>query len=162
MPGAVARDCASCAASHGGVQSKGYRGAPFMSLLVVEDNPLQAMMLQRALADRRFDVDLACDGEEALKLGDLGRYEVILLDLELPKIDGLTLLRYIRTTGLRVPVLVLSCHADVATRVEALHAGADDYICKPYHLNELLARIRALLRRPLPLNVCRRALPISP
>ncbi len=153
-PGELLRTAAS--------NPRGYRGAPFMSLLVVEDNPVQAMVLQRALANRQYAVDLACDGEEALKLGDLRRYEIILLDLELPKIDGLTLLRYIRTTGWRVPVLILSCHADVATRVEALQAGADDYICKPYHLHELLARIRALLRRPLPLNVGRRAAPVSP
>lgn len=119
-----------------------------MSLLVVEDNPVQALLLRRALTDRQFEVDVACDGEEALKLGDLGKYEVILLDLGLPKIDGLSLLGQVRASGARVPVMVVSCHEDVEKRVEALQAGADDYVCKPFHIDEIMARIRALLRRP--------------
>lgn len=130
-----------------------------MSFLVVEDNPVQALTLRRTLTDRKYEVDLACDGEEALNLRNLAGYEVILLDLKLPKIDGLTVLRQVRATGVRVPILILSCDTDVAQRVEALQAGADDYLCKPFHVDELLARIRALLRRPRPLDDSRRAPP---
>jgi DNA-binding response OmpR family regulator len=119
-----------------------------MPFLVVEDDPLQALALQEALSAEHFQVDVVRDGAEALKLPSVANYKVILLDLELPNIDGLTLLRHFRSSGVYIPVLALSCDESVERRIEALQAGADDCVCKPFAIEELLARIRALLRRP--------------
>jgi len=117
-----------------------------MSVLVVGDNPFQAMVLRQTLIEHEFKVDAVSGEAEALRLGNLAEYKIILLGL--PFVDGLTLLRHLRNAGLRVPVVVVSGRQDIAQRVEALQAGADDYVCKPFFVEELLARIRAILRRP--------------
>jgi DNA-binding response OmpR family regulator len=118
-----------------------------MSCLVIEDNPINALALQRHLTEQEFAVYVARDGQEALSLFDLPRYRIILLDLELPDVDGLTVLRRLRKRGVSAPIIIVSCHDNLTDRVEALRAGADDYVCKPYHPEELFARIRAKLRR---------------
>jgi DNA-binding response OmpR family regulator len=118
------------------------------SFLLVDDDKANAQLLRPALSDKGLSgIDIASDGEQALSLISSTRYNVIILELELPKIDGLTVLRSLREKGISVPVLVVSRRTTVADRVAALWAGADDYLCKPFELEELQARLRALSRR---------------
>jgi DNA-binding response OmpR family regulator len=118
------------------------------SFLLIDDDEANAQLLRRALSeDGLSGIDIASDGEQALSLSGSTQYNVIILELEIPKIDGLTVLRGLREKGISVPVLVLSRRAAVADRVQALWAGADDYLCKPFELEELQARLRALSRR---------------
>lgn len=109
------------------------------------------MVLQRQLADALggagYAVDCAADGERADFLGQTERYDAVLLDLGLPKVDGLTVLRRWRSAGLVVPVLVLTARDSWYEKVQGIDAGADDYLSKPFRLEELLARLRGLLRR---------------
>jgi DNA-binding response OmpR family regulator len=118
-----------------------------MRVLVVEDETRMAAHLGRALAQECFAVDVAHDGERAWDLLGTCDYDAIVLDLMLPGIDGLTLCRRLRQHGKRSPVLILSARDMIEDRVQGLDAGADDYLVKPFALEELLARIRALLRR---------------
>lgn len=118
-----------------------------MPCLMVEDNPISALNMKYHL-NREFVVNIARDGEEALSLNDLPRYRFILLDLELPKLDGLSVLRCMRQRGVSAPIIIVSCRHALADRVEALRAGADDYVTKPFAPEELFARIHAKLRRP--------------
>lgn len=118
-----------------------------MRALLVEDYaPLRESVAQ-SLVEAGFAVDAAGDGEEGAWLARGGDYDVIVLDIALPKRDGLTILRDLRRAGARVPVLLLTARDTVADRVAGLDAGADDYLVKPFALEELLARVRALLRR---------------
>lgn len=118
-----------------------------MRILLVEDDNLLGDGLRTALSQERYAVDWARDGQEAdLALRDT-EYELVVLDLMLPRIDGVTLLRNLRERSDATPVLVLSARDTVNDRVEALDVGADDYLIKPFELDELLARVRALLRR---------------
>lgn len=118
------------------------------SFLLVDDDEAHAELLRRALSDDGFSgIDVACDGEQALILSSGTHYNVIILELEIPKIDGFTVLRRLRERGVSAPILVLSRRAAVADRVQALWVGADDYLCKPFDLEELQARLRALSRR---------------
>jgi DNA-binding response OmpR family regulator len=118
-----------------------------MRLLVVEDDNAIRGFLVRGLAEEGFAVDEATDGEQGrLKAADPA-YDLIVLDLNLPKADGLAILRDLREHGLPTPVLVLTARDTVADRVAGLEQGADDYLVKPFAFEELLARIRALLRR---------------
>src|ERR1700761_2452623 len=122
-------------------------GAP-MRLLVVEDNADLAELLLPALARQGFAADLmstAADAEEAV-LG--ANYAAMILDLGLPDEDGLTFLRRLRKAGAHLPVLALTARGSVADRVDGLKAGADDYLVKPFAMEELAARLQALLRRP--------------
>jgi two-component system OmpR family response regulator len=118
-----------------------------MRILVVEDEPDLAATLHKALTEEGFAVDVAGDGEDALWQAGSINYDVIVLDLMLPGVDGLTVLARLRAAGSRVPVLVLTARDSSAEKVGALNTGADDYLTKPFTFAELLARIRALIRR---------------
>jgi len=118
-----------------------------MRLLVVEDDASIRGVLARGLTEEGFAVDQAVDGEEGWFKACDPAYDLIVLDLMLPKKDGLTLLRELRAEGIRTPVLVLTARDAVPDRIRGLDQGADDYLIKPFAFDELLARVRALLRR---------------
>jgi two-component system OmpR family response regulator len=118
-----------------------------MRILLVEDDPDLSRQLKAALADGGYAVDHAPDGEEALFLGETEPHDAIILDLGLPKIDGVSVLERWRKTGLATPVLILTARGSWNEKVAGFDAGADDYLTKPFHTEELLARLRALLRR---------------
>lgn len=118
-----------------------------MRALVVEDEAKLGCALQEGLSDAQFTVDLAADGEEALDFARTTPYDVIVLDLLLPRVDGLSVCRRLRATGVRTPILMLTAKDTIPDRITGLDSGADDYLVKPFALGELLARLRALLRR---------------
>jgi len=118
-----------------------------LRVLVVEDEARLARQLERALADAGYAVDCAADGERADFLGHTERYDAVVLDLGLPKVDGLTLLRRWRDAGLDAPVLVLTARGSWHEKVQGIDGGADDYVAKPFRMEEVLARLRALIRR---------------
>jgi len=117
-------------------------------ILVIEDESKVARTLAKGLEADHFAVDRAWDGEEGLQLAGEVNYDAIILDWDLPKLDGLTVLRRLRKTGSHVRILMLSAREDVSDRVCGLRAGADDFVVKPFSYDELLARLHALLRRP--------------
>ena len=119
-------------------------------LLVVDDEPAVRESLERALVAEGYGVLLASDGEEALAAVERDRPDLVLLDVLMPTLDGLAACRRLRAGGNRLPVLMLTARDGVGDRVAGLDAGADDYLVKPFALDELLARIRALLRRAAP------------
>jgi DNA-binding response OmpR family regulator len=119
-----------------------------MHVLVVEDEPKMAALIRRVLVAERHVVDIAPDGVSAVALADQGPHDIIVLDRMLPDIDGFTVLRLLRAKGIATPVLMLTALGTVDDRVAGLDAGADDYLAKPFAFSELLARIRALGRRP--------------
>jgi DNA-binding response OmpR family regulator len=116
-------------------------------ILVVEDDDKIASFLGKGLKQSGFSVDIASDGEEALSLCRSVKYDSVVLDIMLPKLDGLSVLQTLRREKQLVPVLLLSAKASVDNRVTGLHAGADDYLTKPFAFSELLARLQALIRR---------------
>jgi DNA-binding response OmpR family regulator len=116
-------------------------------ILVVEDEPAAASVLAKGLREHAYAVDVAADGAAALEQISINDYDLILLDLMLPRINGLDVCRRLRAEGAAVPILMLTARGGLEERVQGLDAGADDYLPKPYHFPELLARIRALLRR---------------
>ena len=119
-----------------------------MKILVVDDEPAVRDSLRRALELEGYDVDLAIDGEDALgRLSQPVHPDAVILDILMPGVDGLEVCRRMRLSGDEVPVLMLTARAEVDSRVAGLDAGADDYLPKPFALAELLARLRALLRR---------------
>jgi two-component system response regulator TctD len=118
-----------------------------MKLLLVEDDPSMQITLQRALGRRRIDVRICGDGAEAVAQWRAIEPDVVALDLSLPNLDGLQVLAQARAEGLRTPVLLLTARGTVGDRIVGLNAGADDYLPKPFDLDELEARIRALRRR---------------
>ena len=118
-----------------------------MHVLLAEDTGALAAQVQRALADAGHAVDIAPDGETALHLGETVPYDAVVLDLGLPKMDGMTVLRRWRATGQTMPVLILTARGDWASKVDGLNAGADDYLAKPFAMAELVARVNALIRR---------------
>jgi DNA-binding response OmpR family regulator len=118
-----------------------------MRLLLVEDEPDLRRALARALAERQFVVDAAADGEEGLFHAVEGRYDAIVLDLMLPRRDGWDVLEQLRRAGRQTPVLLLTARDEVTDRVRGLNAGADDYLAKPFAIEELIARVQALIRR---------------
>ena len=118
-----------------------------MNLLLVEDDADLALALSRVLCKRGFEVQTVGDGIDALSLLNKRQFDVVLLDLSIPGMDGLQLLTRLRGRGDKTPVLVLTARGGVGDRVSGLNAGADDYLAKPFDLDELEARIRALLRR---------------
>src|SRR5919202_1056592 len=119
-----------------------------MKILVVDDERAVRESLRRALELEGYDVELAADGREGLyRLETNGQPDVVILDVLMPGVDGLEVCRRIRGAGNRVPILMLTASAEVENRVAGLDAGADDYLTKPFALEELLARVRALLRR---------------
>lgn len=118
-----------------------------MRILLVEDDPDIARQLKQALADADYAVDHAPDGEEAQFLGETEPYDAVVLDLGLPKVDGVSVLERWRREGMTSPVLILTARAAWSEKVAGFDAGADDYLTKPFHTEELLARLRALIRR---------------
>ena len=118
-----------------------------MRVLLVEDEPRIAADISAVLRASGMAVDLVADGEEAWFRGDTENYDAVVLDLGLPKLDGLTVLKRWRADGCRFPVLVLTARGMWNERVEGINAGADDYLPKPFEMEELVARLRAILRR---------------
>lgn len=118
-------------------------------LLLVEDDAQLAGMLTRLLTGEGYEVEPAADGQRGLHLGLTRRYDVVIMDRGLPVLDGLELLRQLRRRGVTTPVLVLSARASPVDRVAGLDAGAEDYLTKPFDVDELCARLRALRRRHL-------------
>jgi len=119
-----------------------------MKILAIEDDRTVGQYVKRGLEEQRFHVDLAADGLEGLRLASGGQYDLIILDLRLPEMSGLEVLRNLRDRGLTVPILVLTAQDTVDFKVQALRTGADDYVTKPFSFEELLARVEALGRRP--------------
>ena len=118
-----------------------------MKVLLIDDSERLRRSLQSGLGHSGFAVDVAADGEEGLAFATHGGYDVIVLDLMLPRMDGLTMLERLRESGSAAHVLILSAKDQVAERIEGLQRGADDYLTKPFDFDELVARIRALVRR---------------
>ncbi len=118
-----------------------------MRILVAEDEHKLAAVVRRGLEEHGYAVDVAYDGEDALAMAEVEPYDLIVLDIMLPGIDGLTVCRRLRSERRNMPVLMLTARDTVDDRVAGLDAGADDYLVKPFAFRELLARVRALLRR---------------
>ncbi|NOT70464.1 MAG: response regulator transcription factor [Hyphomicrobium sp.] len=121
-----------------------------MRVLVIEDDRETAQFLQKSLKESGHTADLAGDGETGLGLAGEGTYDVLIVDRMLPRLDGLSVIKTLRTNGNRTPVLILSALGEVDDRVKGLRAGGDDYLTKPYAYSELLARVEALGRRTVP------------
>jgi len=124
-----------------------------MHLLLIEDDEALGDVVRRGLEGYGYRVRWVRDGADAYDVASGGAFDAVILDLMLPNLDGLTLLRGLRDAGVRTPVLCLTARSTVADRVTGLEAGADDYLVKPFAFEELLARLRALLRRPQDLVV---------
>jgi two-component system response regulator TctD len=118
-----------------------------MKLLLVEDNRELASWLGKALRQGQYAVDIAHDGEDADQLLKVADYAAVVLDLGLPKMDGMTLLKRLRKAGNKVPVIILTANAGLDGRIAGLDSGADDYLAKPFEIAELEARLRAVIRR---------------
>lgn len=118
-----------------------------MRILVIEDEKKLVESLKKGLAEHAYAVDAAYDGEEGLLLAEMNPYDVIVLDISLPKMDGFEVVKSLRKKKIATPVLFLTAKQDVEDRVKGLDLGADDYLCKPFAFSELLARIRAIKRR---------------
>ncbi|QIL45355.1 response regulator transcription factor [Acidovorax sp. HDW3] len=118
-----------------------------MRILVVEDEPTLRAQLVQAIADAGHTVEQASEGREGHYLGEVQDFDAVVLDLGLPLLDGLSVLRRWRAGGRTMPVLVLTARSSWQEKVAGMDAGADDYLAKPFHMEELLARLRALLRR---------------
>lgn len=144
-----------------------------MRVLVIEDEVQLAGQLKQQLAQRGFSVDLAVDGEEGLFYLREFPLDLAVVDIGLPKLTGIEVIRRARQSGLLLPILILTARGNWQDKVEGLEAGADDYLVKPFHLEELLARLNALLRRsvgnatpqicwgPLTLNTARQAVSLD-
>lgn len=118
-----------------------------MRILIVEDEPKTSSLISSFLRDQGFEAECAKDGSAGAKLALGGGYDALIVDIMLPKLDGLSLVQQLRSQGVTTPVLMLSARGEVEQRVEGLEAGADDYLPKPFATSELLARVRSLLRR---------------
>lgn len=118
-----------------------------MRILIVEDEKDLADALAKGLNRQGYAIDVAYDGEEALRLAEVNGYDLIILDLNLPKVDGVEVCRRIRASGSPTGILMLTGRSSPDDRVKGLDQGADDYLIKPFHFPELLARVRAILRR---------------
>ncbi len=118
-----------------------------MRILVVEDEKKVASFIKNGLEEEHYAVDIAYDGEEGFFLAEINEYDLILLDIMLPKLDGMEVLRRLRGNGSSVPILMLTAKDSVEDIVSGLDSGSDDYLTKPFSFSELVARVRALLRR---------------
>jgi DNA-binding response OmpR family regulator len=121
-----------------------------MRVLVIEDDPSISAFVEKGLREVTFAVDVAADGQSGEQFAQRGCYDLIVMDLMLPRRDGLTVLRNLRQSGRQTPVICLTAKDTVQDRVAGLDAGADDYLVKPFSMAELLARMRAVLRRGMP------------
>lgn len=119
-----------------------------MRVLLVEDDPRIAGFVAKGLREQAYAVDVAASGEQALYQAAINAYDIVLLDVMIPAPDGFAVCKELRNSGLRVPILMLTARDAVEDRIEGLDRGADDYLTKPFQFRELLARMRALLRRP--------------
>jgi DNA-binding response OmpR family regulator len=119
-----------------------------MRLLIVEDQSELREFLFQGMKEELFAVDTSSDGEEAIFLGKTNDYDLIILDLNLPRKNGLQVCTEIRKSGKKMPILILSVESETKNKIELINSGADDYLTKPFSFDELLARVRALLRRP--------------
>jgi len=119
-----------------------------MRVLVVEDNQKLAGYLKKALEQKSYAVDCVYDGETGEKRATFGEYDLVILDIMLPKKDGIAVCRDLRAQNVNLPIIMLTAKGELDNKVEGLDSGADDYLVKPFGLEELFARIRALLRRP--------------
>ena len=118
-----------------------------MRILIIEDEKKVASFIKKGLEEEYFVADIAGDGREGLKLAVSEEYDIIIMDIMLPYMDGITLIKEIRKREISTPVLMLTVNDSVKDKVEGLDAGADDYLTKPFAFEELIARLRALLRR---------------
>lgn len=118
-----------------------------MRILVVEDEKKVASFVKKGLEEESYAVDVSHDGEEGGYLAETNPYDLIILDIMLPKKNGLAILRELRDKGINTPILLLTAKGSVEDKVAGLNAGADDYLAKPFVFSELLARVRSLLRR---------------
>jgi len=118
-----------------------------MKLLIIEDEKKVAKFIEQGLREEHYEVDLAYDGEEGLEKAISGEFDGIILDLMMPKRDGISLLRELRARSITTPVLILTAKGTIQDKITGLDSGADDYLSKPFHFEELTARIRSLLRR---------------
>jgi len=119
-----------------------------VKILIVEDDKTVGQYVQRGFEEHQYQADLVDDGMEGLRLISGGAFDLVVLDLRLPGMNGVEVVRTLRDRGVTVPVLVLTAQDSVETKVQALRAGADDYVTKPFAFEELLARVEALSRRP--------------
>jgi DNA-binding response OmpR family regulator len=120
-----------------------------MKILVVEDTEQLAKYITQMLEEESYAVDVVADGETAQRRGQSGSYDAIILDIMLPVQDGIVTCRNLRKEGVTTPILMLTARGEVEDRIKGLDSGADDYLIKPFAMEELLARVRALLRRPV-------------
>src|SRR6187402_3091172 len=118
-----------------------------MRILVVEDEPIAATLLAKGLREHAYAVDVANDGRAAWEQATVNDYDLLIVDVLLPGLNGLELCGRLRADGVTAPILILTARGEPDQRVQGLDAGADDYLPKPYHFPELVARVRALLRR---------------
>jgi len=119
-----------------------------MKILLIEDNQKLSGYLKKAFKNKSYTVECAYDGETGEKFATWNEYDLIILDIMLPKKDGISICRSLRDQSINIPVIMLTAKGELDDKVEGLDSGADDYLVKPFELKELLARIRALLRRP--------------
>lgn len=122
-----------------------------MRILMVEDEKYMAEAIAQVLKKNNYSVDLENDGEAGLDSGLSGIYDIIILDIMLPKMDGISILKELRKSGIEAPVILLTARGETEDKVRGLDSGADDYLAKPFHTDELLARLRALGRRKMEL-----------
>lgn len=118
-----------------------------MKILIIEDEKKLAEILKKGFEEHYFVVDLSFDGEEGLYMAETYSYDAVILDIMLPKMDGFTILGKLRGKKIDVPILILTARGEVEDRIKGLNIGADDYIIKPFEFSELLARIKAVIRR---------------
>ncbi len=118
-----------------------------MRVLIIEDEKTLANLLKEGLEDENYSVDIAYDGESGLFMVENGQFDIVVLDIMLPKINGVEILKIMRRKKIKTPVLMLTAKGDTEDKVLALNMGADDYLTKPFSFNELMARIKAILRR---------------
>jgi two-component system, OmpR family, response regulator len=148
MEGREGRPEEDCNARAGPTRVAAEEPTPLVYLLLVEDDETLGDMVRRGLDASGYRVHWEQDGDAAYDRASSGAYDALILDLMLPGLDGMTLVRSLRAAGVRTPVLCLTARAAVDDKVAGLDAGADDYLTKPFVFDELLARLRALLRRP--------------
>lgn len=124
-----------------------------MRILLIEDDKKLSQAIAKQLKQSGYEVDACYDGEEAIFYGMANSYDIIILDRMLPEMDGLSVLKQLRKKQLAIPVIMVTALGEIEDRIDGLDAGADDYLVKPFAMDELLARIRALTRRPVTLQL---------